>query len=149
MSNVEKYHYIVTSKTKSIGKLICAWSNLQGNKRLSVIIACNAMKLFGTGDIVSGITDDADEKILTIFREFIADVCTVSFDFDKASKSLDLLFYKSDRTGVYHWLSNQLSVTQSISFVIYLFIKTYGMGDAFDIFMDKIDAVMGKEVINE
>lgn len=149
MSNVEKYHYIVTSKTKSIGKLICAWSNLQGNKRLSVIIACKyAMKLFGTGDIVSGITDNADEKILTIFREFIADACTVSFDFDKASKSLDLLFYKSDRTGVYDWLSNQLSVTQSISFAIYLFIKTYGMGDAFDIFMDKIDAVMEKEVIS-
>ena len=106
------------------------------------------MKLFGTGDIVSGITDDTDEKILTIFREFIADACTVSFDFDKASKSLDLLFYKSDRTGVYNWLSNQLSVTQSISFAIYLFIKIYGMGDAFDIFMDKIDAVMEKEVIN-
>ena len=150
MSNVEKYHYIVTFKTKSISKLICAWSNLQGNKRLSVIIACKyAMKLSGTGDTVSGVTDNTDEKVLTIFREFIADACTVAFDFDKASKSLDLLFYKSDRTGVYDWLSNQLSVTQSISFASYLFVKTYGMGAAFDIFMNKVDAVMEEEVINQ
>jgi len=65
MSNaVAKYHYLVTSKTKSIYKLICAWSNLQFNKRLSVIIACKyAMKLFGDKDIVSGVADLNDEDI--------------------------------------------------------------------------------------
>ena len=150
MSSVEKYHYIVTSKTKSIYKLICAWSNMQGNKRLSVIIACKyAMKVLGDGDILSNITDDTDEKILSSLREFIADTCTVSFDFNNVQKSLDLLFYKSDKTGVYDWLSNQLSVTQSISFAIYLLIKTYGMEDAFDIFMSKIDDIIDKEVASE
>lgn len=148
MSNtVAKYHYLVTSKTKSISKLICAWSNLQFNKRLSVIIACKyAMKLFGNKDIVSGVADLNDDDINLIFKEFVADTCTVAFNVDDAAKSLDLLFYKSDKSGMYDWLSEQLSVTQSISFAIYLFVKKYGLDDAFDIFMDKINDTMEKEI---
>lgn len=151
MSNtVAKYHYLVTSKTRSVYKLICAWSNLQTNKRLSVIFACKyTMKLFGNTDIVSGVATLDDEYINSVFKEFVADTCTVTFDINNMAKSLDLLFYKSDRSGVYEWLSYQLSVTQSISFAIYLFIKKYGLNDSFDIFMDKIDDIIEREISNE
>ena len=112
-----------------------------------LLIACKyAMKLFGDKDIVSGIADLNDEDINLIFKEFVADTCTVAFNVDDAAKSLDLLFYKSDKSGMYDWLSEQLSVTQSISFAIYLFIKKYGLYDAFDIFMDKINDTIEKEI---
>ena len=84
-----------------------------------------------------------------MFKEFVADMCTVTFDINNMAKSLDLLFYQSDRSGVYEWLSSQLSVTQSISFAIYLFIKKYGLNDSFDIFMDKIDDIIEREISNE
>ena len=73
-----------------------------------------------------------------------------------------MAFYKDKYTDarMYNWLDSQTSIVNSISFAVYLFIRSFGMGDTTtiisdmilehkEIFMDKLNTIMMEEVAGE
>ena len=61
---------------------------------------------------------------------------------------------------MYEWLDDQTSIVNSISFAVYLFIRSFGIGDTTtiisdmifehkEIFMDKLNGIMMEEVAGE
>jgi hypothetical protein len=130
--------YRVTSKTKIIWKLICAWAKLQSSRRLSIVFICEVMrKSFGDGDLIASAVATNNEKVLAIMREFTSDICAVEFNSkaDNIPKQIDLTFYKDSDT-LYEWLNKQTSIVNSLSFAIYSFIRVYGMRDVVSVIAD-------------
>lgn len=131
--------YRVTSKTKIIWKLICAWAKLQSSRRQSVMFICKVMhKSFGDGDLIANAVASNNEKVLTIMREFTSDVCAVEFNSnaDNIPNQIDLLFYEDADALLYEWLNKQTSIINSLSFAIYSFIRVYGMKDVVSVIAD-------------
>ena len=102
--------------------------------------------------------------MLVAISEFTLDLCVVEFDsMDKSIPIfIDIAFYKnkSEDIRIYDWLYSQESIVNSISFALYLFIRSFGMGDTKtiisdlmlehkDIFMGKLNDIMKKESANE
>lgn len=130
--------YRVTSKTKIIWKLICAWAKLQSSRRQSIVFICEVMrKSFGDGDLIANAVATNNEKVLAIMREFTSDTCAVAFNSnaDNIPKQIDLIFYKDSDT-LYEWLNKQTSIVNSLSFAIYSFIRVYGMKDVVSVIAD-------------
>lgn len=133
--------YRVTSKTRTIWKLICAWGKLQSGKKYAVTLICEMMrKSFGDGDLIANAVASNNEKVQTIVREFTSDTCAVAFDshIDKLPEQFDLAFYKDTDISMYEWLDSQTSIVSSVSFAIYSFIRMYGMKDIVSIIADFI-----------
>lgn len=131
--------YRITSKTKIIWKLICAWTKLQSSRRQSIAFICEVMyKSFGDGDLIANAVASNNEKVLTIMREFTSDVCVVEFDSnaDNIPSLIDLIFYKDTDALLYEWLNKQTSILNSLSFAIYSFIRMYGMKDVVSVIVE-------------
>lgn len=159
------HRYKVTSKSKTIYKLICLWSKSQSDRKQSIIFICELMRrLFGEGDLVSNVMYSQNENALTAMREFTSDVCVVTFNprDSRIPVFIDVAFYKDKYTDtrMYEWLDDQTSIVNSISFAVYLFIRFFGIGDTTtiisdmifehkEIFMDKLNGIMMEEVAGE
>jgi len=131
--------YRVTSKTRTIWKLICAWGKLQSSKKHAVTFICETMrKSFGDGDLIVNVMASNNEKVQTIMREFTSDTCAVAFDshIDKLPEKFDVAFYKDVDILLYDWLNSQTSLVSSVSFAIYSFIRVYGMKDVVSVISD-------------
>lgn len=163
------HRYKLVSNRKTINKLICLWSKSQSSRKQSIIFICELMRrLFGEGDLVLNVirlaTENRLNNMLVAISEFTLDLCVVEFDFmDKSIPIfIDIAFYKnkSEDIRIYDWLDSQESIVNSISFALYLFIRSFGMGDTKtiisdlmlehkDIFMGKLNDIMKKESANE
>lgn len=129
--------YYIMAKTRTIWKLICLWSKMQSNRKQSIILACEFMrKTFGDGDLIANAMKSQNENILAAMREFTADICAVEFDSNssKIPNRVDVYFYNSDdddpfSDDIFNWFNSQTSITASISFAIYSFIRTFGIRD--------------------
>lgn len=159
------HRYKVTSKSKTIYKLICLWSKSQSDRKQSIIFICELMRrLFADRDLIASVMRSQNENALTAMREFTSDICVVTFN-PKDSRiptCIDVAFYKDKYmdTRMYNWLDSQTSIVNSISFAVYLFIRSFGMGDTTtiisdmilehkEIFMDKLNTIMMEEVAGE
>lgn len=159
------HRYKVTSKSKTIYKLICLWSKSQSDRKQSIIFICELMRrLFADRDLIASVMRSQNENALTAMREFTSDICVVTFN-PKDSRiptCIDVAFYKDKYmdTRMYNWLDSQTSIVNSISFAVYLFIRSFGMGDTTtiisdmilehkEIFMDKLNTIMMEEVASE
>lgn len=139
--SVSGIRYRVTSKTRTIWKLICVWAKLQSSRKQSAVFICEMMrKSFGDGDLIANATASNNEKVLTIMREFTSDTCAVAFDshVDKVPEQVDLAFYKDADVSVYDWLDSQTSIVSTLSFAIYSFIRVYGMKDVVSVISEFI-----------
>ena len=124
--------YRITSKTKIIWKLICMWAKLQSSRKQSIILACEFMrKAFGECDLIESVTKSQNENALIVMREFTSDICSVSFNSNSSDipDNIEVWFYKDtdSDSGLFDWLNNQTSITASVSFAIYAFIRTFGI----------------------
>ena len=159
------HRYKVTSKSKTIYKLICLWSKSQSDRKQSIIFICELMRrLFGDRDLIASVMRSQNENALTAMREFTSDICVVTFNPKDITMPvfIDVAFYKDKYTDarMYNWLDSQTSIVNSISFAVYLFIRSFGMGDTTtiisdmilehkEIFMDKLNTIMMEEVAGE
>lgn len=133
--------YRITSKTKIIWKLICMWAKLQSSRKQSIILACEFMrKAFGECDLIESVTKSQNENALIVMREFTSDICSVSFNSNSSDipDNIEVWFYKDtdSDSGLFDWLNNQTSITASVSFAIYAFIRTFGIRDTMSVIAD-------------
>lgn len=136
---VSGVRYRITSKTKIIWKLICMWVKLQKSRKQSIALACEFMhKAFGDGDLMVNVVKSQNENALALIREFTSDVCIVEFNSksDNIPSNIDVWFYKDTDADIYDWLDSQTSVTVSVSFAIYAFIRTFGVRDITSVIAD-------------
>lgn len=131
--------YRITSKSKIIWKLICMWAKLQTSRKQSIVFACEfAHKLFGDGDLIAGVMRSQNENALDALREFTSDICSVEFNssLDNIPDNIEVWFYKDQDVNLYNWLCKQTSVTASVSFAIYFFIRAFGIVDSLVVILD-------------
>lgn len=133
--------YRITSKSKIIWKLICMWVKLQSSRKQSIILACEFMrKAFGEDDLIESVTKSQNENALIVMREFTSDICSVGFNSNSSDipDNIEVWFYKDtdSDSGLFDWLKNQTSVTASVSFAIYAFIRTFGIRDTMSVIAD-------------
>ena len=133
--------YRITSKSKIIWKLICMWAKLQSSRKQSIILACEFIrKAFGEGDLIESVTKSQNENALIVMREFTSDICSVGFNSNSSDipDNIEVWFYKDtdSDSGLFDWLKNQTSVTASVSFAIYAFIRTFGIKDTMSVIAD-------------
>lgn len=159
------HRYRVTSKSKTIYKLICLWAKSQSSRKQSIIFICELMRRwFGDGDLLANAMQSSDENVLAVMREFTSDVCIFAFNSKDATipVCIDVSFYKDklEDARMYNWLDSQTSIVNSISFALYLFIRLFGIGDTItivsnmmfdhkDIFMEKLNSITKKESVSE
>lgn len=139
--NIDVHRYKVTSKSKTIFKLICLWSKSQSSRKQSITFICEIMrKTFGDGDLISNVVNSQNEKVLTVMREFTSDVCSVSFNSKDVTIPvfIDIAFYKDKDMDarMYAWLEEQTSIVNSISFAVYSFIRLFGIRDTMSVIAD-------------
>lgn len=131
--------YRITSKSKTIWKLICMWAKLQTSRKQSIVFACEfARKLFGDGDLIAGVMRLQNENALDALREFTSDICSVEFDssLGDVPDNIEVWFHKDQDVRLYDWLRKQTSVTASVSFAIYFFIRAFGIVDSPAVILD-------------
>lgn len=136
---IDVHRYKVTSKSKTIFKLICLWSKSQSSRKQSITFVCEIMrKTFGDGDLISNVVKSQNEKVLTVMREFTSDVCSVSFNSKDVTIPvfIDIAFYKDMDARMYEWLDEQTSIVNSISFAVYSFIRLFGIRDTMSVIAD-------------
>lgn len=138
---IDVHRYKVTSKSKTIFKLICLWSKSQSSRKQSITFVCEIMrKTFGDGDLISNVVKSQNEKVLTVMREFTSDVCSVSFNSKDVAIPvfIDIAFYKDKDMDarMYEWLDEQTSIVNSISFAVYSFIRLFGIRDTMSVIAD-------------
>lgn len=138
---IDVHRYKVTSKSKTIFKLICLWSKSQSSRKQSITFVCEIMrKTFGDGDLISNVVKSQNEKVLTVMREFTSDVCSVSFNSKDVTIPvfIDIAFYKDKDMDarMYEWLDEQTSIVNSISFAVYSFIRLFGIRDTMSVIAD-------------
>lgn len=165
IKRTDEHRYKVTSKSKTIYKLICLWSKSQIDRKQSITFICELMRrLFGDRDLIASVMRSQNENALTAIREFTSDVCVVAFNAKDTTIPvyMDVSFHKDKLTDarMYEWLDCQTSIVNSISFAVYLFIRSFGIGDIITImsnmilehkefFMDKLNTIMIEEVAGE
>lgn len=95
------HRYKVTSKSKTIYKLICLWSKSQSDRKQSIIFICELMRrLFGDRDLIASVMRSQNENALTAMREFTSDICVVTFNPKDITIPvfIDVAFYKDKYT---------------------------------------------------
>lgn len=140
-NKIDVHRYRVTSKARTIYKLICLWSKSQSSRKQSITFICEFMrKTFGDGDLISNVVNLQNEKSLTVMREFTSDICTVAFNSKDVTIPIcvDVSFYKNNDADarMYAWLDEQTSIVNSISFAVYSFIRLFGMKDTMSVIAD-------------
>lgn len=133
------HRYKLVSNRKTINKLICLWSKSQSSRKQSIVFACEfAHKLFGDGDLIAGVMRSQNENALDALREFTSDICSVEFNssLDNMPDNIEVWFYKDQDVSLYNWLCKQTSVTASVSFAIYFFIRAFGIVDSPVVILD-------------
>lgn len=141
VKKIDVHRYKVTSKSKTIFKLICLWSKYQSSRKQSITFICEMMrKTFGDGDLISNVVNSQNEKVLIVMREFTSDVCSVSFNSKDVTIPvfIDIAFYKDKDMDarMYAWLEEQTSIVNSISFAVYSFIRLFGIKDTMSVIAD-------------
>ena len=141
VNKIDVHRYRVTSKARTIYKLICLWSKSQSSRKQSITFICEFMrKTFGDGDLISNVVNLQNEKSLTVMREFTSDICTVAFNSKDVTIPIcvDVSFYKNNDTDarMYAWLEEQTSIVNSISFAVYSFIRLFGIRDTMSVIAD-------------
>ena len=71
-------------------------------------------------------------------REFTSDICSVEFDssLGDVPNNIEVWFHKDQDIRLYDWLRKQTSVTASVSFAIYFFIRAFGIVDSPAVILD-------------